>query len=312
MRATVSQRLIWAGIVGLGLSGMASNALAQPRRIERNVDRALASGADFEEPVAFDRIPDEARDAIDYERHREKVLATFRIRRSGADYIRATVKTPRSERVILVTAAGVLKNVEDVRPSEFRDYHEHQDAWYRDYDDRMIATQRFYVHEAEGVTATVDHPERVEWDRCPGRVRVTMMRESDGEKIDYIIRYRDHGEVIYQVNIPDGGNKHHLLQIRPDGSIFNEGEYTPAGQVHGGDWRAHTIGFDDLPPRVRETLDRVAPHARIPLVQVARRHDRDIFSVEIADRDGTRYLTLNQDGKAISDVSDKFEITRPR
>ena len=270
------------------------------------------SDLDFERPVPYDRISDEAQDAIDYERHHEPVLATFQIRRAGIDYFRATVKTRRSERVILVTADGVLKNVEDVRPSELRDYRNHQDAWYRDFDDRMIATQRFFVREVEQVTATVDHPERVEWDRCPGRVRVTMMRESDGEKIDYIIRYRDHSEVIYQVNIPDGGNKHHLLQIRPDGSIFNEGEYTPAGQVRSQDWRAHTIGFDDLPPRVQETIDRVAPHGRVPLVQVARRHDRNIFSVEIAERDGTRYLTLNEDGKAISDVSDKFEITRPR
>lgn len=315
MRSTISHRWLLAGIVGLGVSSVPLSFMqlsAQPRSVERNVERAVSRGEDFEEPIPFDRAPAPAREKIDEIRHREQVLAVFRIRRSGIDYIRATVKTPRTERVILVRDDGVVRNVEDIRPDELRDYRANPDAWYRDYDDRMIAHERFYVREAEHVTGTVEHPERVNWDQCPGRVRATLAREANADRLDYVIRYRDHDKVIYQATIDDVGNKRHLVQVLPDGAIFNEGEFTPAGRVGNEDWHIRVIGYEDLPERVRETVNREAPKGRIPRVEVARRRGHDVFTIDIAVRDGTRYLVINDEGKILADSIDRFDISRPK
>lgn len=315
MRQSVTQKRLLTGVLGLGLVVVApSFVLAKdpPKSVERTAERALSRGEDFEEPIAYEKIPERPKAKLHEELHRDKVLASFRIHRSGRDYYRVTVAHKKGERVLLVTSDAVMQNVEDIRPSELAAYRQNPDAWYRDYDDRMIAQDRVVVREVERVTATVDNPERVGWDQLPGRVRATLARESGGEKVDYIIRYHDKAanNVLYQTTLAESGDRKHLLQILPDGSIFNEGDYTPKGRV-ADEWRPHSIGFDDLPGRVRETVDREAPRGRIPHADVATRHGGKIYTVEIANRDGTRYLTLNEDGKVLSDVTDKFDSGNP-
>ena len=307
MNSSHSKRLVLAGLVGLGLCGfVATPASAAPPRVERNVDRALANGGDFEAPEAFDKIPEAARRKIEEIKGRSKLLATFRIRREGNDYYRATIQTKRSERIALVTADGAVRNVEDIRPEEFADYKAHTDAWYRDYDDRMIARTKHLLRESERVTASVEHPERINWDQCPASVRNTFTREAAGEKVDYVIRYRDHDQVIYQTTIDDGRDKRHMVQARPDGTIFNEGEYTKGGSYKGDEWKPHTIGFDDLPERVRDTVNKAVPSGRIPRVEVVKRRGRDFYTVECQTREGERYLTINDEGVCVADVTDPY------
>jgi hypothetical protein len=311
MQTSISQRLVLAGLIGLGLTTFtATSASAAPKKtVERASERAVnRSGDDVEEKTGFDRIPEAARRKIDETKGREKLLATYHIRRSGVDYYRATVQYKKTERVILVTADGVLKNVEDIRPEEFRDYQANPDSWYRDYDDRMIARDRVYLQQADRVTATVDNPERVNFDQCPARVRNTLTRESGGQKVDYVIRYRDHNEVIYQTTLDDGQNQRHMVQIRPDGTVFNEGEFSKGGGGTASDWKPRTIGFDDLPQRVRETVDNAAPKGRIPHVEVAKRRGRDVYTVQVQTRDGDRYLTINDEGKTIADVNEAYDV----
>ena len=122
MTLSFTRRVLFASVVSVGLAGLPARfaLAAPPKSVERNVDRALANGDDFEEPINYDRVPKSARESIDGIRHKEKVLATFRIRRSGVDYYRATVATRRSERVILVNAEGVIRNIEDIRPDEMK------------------------------------------------------------------------------------------------------------------------------------------------------------------------------------------------
>lgn len=315
MRQSVSKKWLLSGFVGLGLVAIApSPVLAKdpPRSVEKAADRALARGENFEEPIDYEKIPEHPKAKLHEERHGDKVLASFRIHRSGRDYYRVTVAHKKGERVLLVTADAVLQNVEDIRPSELAAYRQNPDAWYRDYDDRMIAQDRVVTREVERVTAGIENPERVSWDQLPGRVRATLARENGGEKVDYIIRYHDKtaNNVLYQTTLAEGGDRKHLLQILPDGSIFNEGDYTPKGRV-ADEWRPQSIGFDDLPKKVRDTVDQEAPRGRIPHVDVASRRGGKIYTVEIANREGTRYLTMNEDGKVLSDVTDKLDGGNP-
>jgi hypothetical protein len=314
MKSVVSHRLVLAGLFGLGLSGftMPTASAAPPRIVEKTVERATAANADMEEKTGFDRIPEAARRKIDEVKGREKLLATFHIRRNAKDFYRATVQTRKSERVILVAADGVLMNVEDVRLDELKDYRANQDAWYRDYDDRMIARERHLIREAEVVTATVERPERISFDQCPAHVRNTLTREAAGDKVDNVIRYRDHDQVIYQTTLDDGAKKRHMIQVRPDGTIFNEGEYTPGGHVVGEDWKPRTIGFDDLPERVRETVNKAVPRGRIPHVEIVKRRDRNFYTVEVNTPQGDRYLTMNEEGTCVADVTDPYDVAKPR
>jgi hypothetical protein len=318
MRIDSKRSLVFASLFGLGLAVAAPSfstaqdrTRANDRTVQRNSERASARGEDFEEPITADKIPSQARKEIDRNRGKEKIVAAFKIHRSGQDYYRATVANKKSERVILVTGDGVTQNVEDIRPAELADYRANPDAWYRDYDNRMIAQQRQYTSQAETVTATVDHPERVSWDQVPARVRSTFTREANGEKVDYIIRYRDNGgNVIYQTNVPDGRNQQHLLQVRPDGSLFDQGFYkNDSGDRATSDLRPQTIGFSDLPSRVQDTVDQEAPRGRVPRVEVATRGGRKLYTVEIAERNDTRFLTIDEKGKVISDVTDKLDTS---
>ena len=184
MRQSNSQKWLLTGFVGLGLMAVApSHLLAKdpPKSVEKSVDRALARGEDIVEPIDYEKVPAVAKAKLQEERHGDKVVATYRIRRSGHDYYRLTVAHKKAERVILVTGNGVLENVEDIRPAEMAAYRQDQNGWYRDYDDRMIARERVVSREVERVTATVDNPERVSWDQLPGRVRSTLARENGGE-----------------------------------------------------------------------------------------------------------------------------------
>ena len=315
MQQRISQKWLITGFLGLGfVTVLPSNGMAKdpPRKVDRASDRTPAAGEDLSEPIEFDRIPERVKTKLVEERHGDKVLASFHIRRNSRDYYRVTVAHKKSERVILVTGNGVLENVEDVRTSELASYRQNPDAWYRDYDDRMIAQDRVVTQAVERVTATVDNPERVSWDQLPGRVRATLARENGGEKVDYIIRYNDKAanNVLYQTTLAEAGERKHLLQVLPDGSIFNEGDYSPKGR-EADQWRPQSIGFDDLPAKVRASVDREAPSGRVPHVDVATRRGGKIYTVEIANRDGTRYLTMNEDGKVLSDVTDKQNSGNP-
>ena len=315
MRQSVSQKWLLTGMLGLALTAASpSHVFAKdaPRSVEKAADRALARGGDVVELIEYEKIPERPKAKLHDERHGDTVLASYHIHRSGRDYYRVTVAHKKGERVLLVTGDAVLQNVEDIRPSELAAYRQDMNAWYRDYDDRMIAQDRVVTREVERVTNGIENPERVSWDQLPGRVRATLARENSGEKVDYIIRYHDKtaNNILYQTTLAEAGDRKHLLQILPDGSIFNEGDYTPKGRV-ADEWRPQSIGFDDLPKKVRDTVDQEAPRGRIPHVDVANRRNGKIYTVEIANREGTRYLTMNEDGKVLSDVTDKLDSGNP-
>src|SRR6185437_13346477 len=107
--------------------------------------------------------------------------AVYRVHRNGQDMYRATLQHRDTERVVLLNSAGTPVNIEDVRPSEMASYRQDPNAWYRNYDDRVMARQRYYVQEAQRVTATVEHPERIDLDRVPPAARATLIAEAGGD-----------------------------------------------------------------------------------------------------------------------------------
>src|SRR5438105_2194323 len=156
-----------------------------------------------------------------------------------------------------------------------------------------LGQERRDAREAERVTATAANPEHVDWDKLPASVRATLLRESGGERLDNVARYREKDNVIYQSNIPDGRDRIHMVQLLTDGSIYNEGEFNTTGQKIQEPERPRTIGYQDLPRRLQDVIDREAPTGRIPHVDVATRRDHKLYTVQIDEPNRTRYLTLN-------------------
>ena len=255
-------------------------------------------------------MPEAIQDWVDELGHGQKLIAASRVRRNGRDLYRVTVGRTEAERIALLTDKADELRIEDIRPSETAAYRDNPDRWYRDSEDRIAARERAASREAERVTATVDKPDRIDLDQVPVAARATFMREAAGDKqkLGYIICYRDTSKnVLYQCSIPDSNNTAHMVQVLADGRIFNEGEYANGGQ-RVADQKARTVGYRDLPDRIRETVDQEAPRGRIPHVDVARRGGRDIYTVQIDDRDRTRYLTISDEGKVLSDVSERATV----
>jgi hypothetical protein len=307
-----THRWILATAFGLGLTAAVPLATqAQPApRAERRADR---TGTEVVVPIDLNGIPGPARDKIEEVARRAKIAATYKVHRNGQDVYRATIQRgDHGDRIVLVSRDGNLINVEDVRGPELAAYRQNPDAWYRDYDDRMLAQEQYLARQVEVVRGTPQHPEQISLDEVPGAARATLIREAYGDRsrLSNTIRYKDNqGNVIYQCNIPDDPNRPksvHMVQVLPDGRIFNEGDFSNRGERLD-DWRPKTMGYDDLPGRVKETVDREAPRGRVPHVDVARRGGQNIYTVQVEDRDRTRYLTLNEDGKVLSDVSQRYD-----
>ena len=304
----VKRMLALAIITG---TGCVSAADAQPKpgrpaAVERVVVRDREP--DSEQPIAFSRCPREVRQSVREMGHDGDVLAAYLLKRGGEEYYRLTIQTFGPDRIILAESNGRIVNVEDVRPEDEPFYRNHANAWYKDYDDRMTAQRNRVIRQVEVVTATVDRPERITWAQVPGSVRATCMREAAGDSIEDPIRYRTNdNKVIYQTLVDIGRGRKHLLQVLPDGRIFNEGEYTAAGKVKDEEWRAKSVGFRDIPRYIQREVERLAPTGRIPHVDIVNRRGAKIYTIHIELKDGTRYLSLNEEAEVLSDVSDRWD-----
>ena len=312
----VFHRLFLAGVMGLGLTVAIPSFAADPaprdaseraRVRERAAARDAALQEDVEETVRMSDLPKQAQETVDEQRKGREITSVHKVTRDGRDFYRvAFAMKGGGDRSIRVSPRGSLLSIEDIRQADVAAYRQDPARYYRDTEQYQTARTRHYATQTERITATVANPQKVEWDQIPGAVRTTLLREAAGEKPNYIIAYRDSDHVIYQTNIDDGRGKVHMVQVLPDGSIFNEGEFTNAGQQIAKDWRPQTLGYEDLPARVKDAVDREAPSGRIPHVDVAKRRGQNIYTVEIDNRDGTRFLTLNEEGKVLGDVTDRF------
>jgi hypothetical protein len=198
-----------------------------------------------------------------------------------------------------------LLSVQETSQADLVRYQAEPDKVYREYEDREFRRDKHWQDDFARVTATAQHPDMVRWEDIPPRVRVTFMRESGGVKPDQILRYREHDNIIFQTNIPTGGGRVHMLQVLPNGDIYNEGDFNEHGKVENRDWRPHTVSYGDVPRRVREVVDREGGRGRIIHVDEARRPGGDIYTVEVDEPgDTTRYLTVRDDGKILSDITE--------
>ena len=295
-----------AGLAGLGYLVGAADEAGAFQVVERRV--IIRREPDMEQPMPFESVPQEVRQAIRELGHERDVVATFRLVRTGESFFRMTIKTRGTERVVLAEPNGYVRNVEDVRYEDLPFYRDHPNAWYKDYDDRMLAHQKYFLDHVERITATYDRPEQVRWDELPGGVRATCARESGGDRINDVVRYRTReNTIVYQTEIRIDRDHKHVLQVLPDGRIFNEKEYRPTDNILEKDWKTKSIGYSDLPDKVRWVVDREAPKGRIPHVDVATRKGGKIYTVQIVIKDGTRYLTMNQRGEILTDVAEHWQ-----
>src|SRR5438105_7044636 len=144
---------------GLGLTAAVPLA-TQAQPVERAERRADRQGTEVVVPIDFNSIPGPARDKLEEIARRAKIAATYKVHRNGQDVYRATIQRgDRGDRVVLVSREGNLINVEDIRGPELAAYRQNPDAWYRDYDDRMLAHEEFYARQVETVRGTAQNPE---------------------------------------------------------------------------------------------------------------------------------------------------------
>src|SRR4051812_14029936 len=146
MQRRHTHRWILAAAFGLGLTAAVPLATqAQPlQRAERRADR---QGTEVVVPVDFNSIPGAARDKIDEIAKRGKIAACYKVHRNGQDVYRATIQRDKGDRVVLVSRDGNVINVEDIRGPELAAYRQNPDAWYRDYDDRMLAQEQYLARQ---------------------------------------------------------------------------------------------------------------------------------------------------------------------
>ena len=100
-------------------------------------------------------------------------------------------------------------------------------------DAQLLAAQRVELEDAERVTATSDHPEKIDLDRAPTAVRASLLLAAGGDKskLFFVNRYRDKaGKVIFQCNIPNADDTSHMVQFLPDGRLLYEGTFTSDGK----------------------------------------------------------------------------------
>jgi hypothetical protein len=248
------------------------------------------------------------KDALDRERGDRRVVSVYRADRGDRSWYSVVVETRRhGDRVIRLSQRGYVLSVGDLNDEDARAFRENPDRWYRDWSNRQDQREKYYYRDLDSVRATADHPDRVDWDRVPARVRATILRENLGEHPhNDIVRYREKDVVVYQINLQDGPNRQHMIKCTPDGAIYEEGMFDSSGKFIPSRERPKTINEEDLPGRVKATVDREAPRGQIAHIDVMNRNGRDVYTVEIDRRDESRYLTISESGKVLSDISDKY------
>src|SRR5438105_2438271 len=232
----VFHRLLLAGVMGLGLTVAIPSFAADPaprdaseraRVRERAAARDAALQDDVEETVRMSDLPKQAQETVDEQRKGREITSVHKVTRDGRDFYRvAFAMKGGGDRSIRVSPRGSLLSIEDIRQADVAAYRQDPARYYRDTEQLQTARTRHYATQTERITATVANPQKVEWDQIPGAVRTTLLGEAAGEKPNYIIAYRDSDHVIYQTNIDPGRRQVQLVQVLPDGSIFNEGEFT--------------------------------------------------------------------------------------
>lgn len=295
----------------LGVAVAAPSAFAQSRadRADRNreaAERAADEGSNNR--VSYESLPPPVKEALDRERGDRRVASVYRADRGDRSWYSVVVETRRhGDRVIRLSPRGYVLSVGDLNEDETREFRANPDRWYHSWLDRQDQREKHYYRDVDSVRATADHPDRVEWDRVPARVRATILRENLGEHpTNGVIRYRQKDVVVYQISLQDGPNRQHMIKCTPDGAIYEEGEFDSSGKFIPMHDHPKTVVQEDLPGRVKATVDREAPRGQIAHIDVMNRNGRDVYTVEIDTRAESRYLTISESGKVLSDISDKY------
>ena len=269
---------------------------------------ALASPAWAREEsraVRYQSLPREVQQTLDEERGEHRILGIQSVVQDDKEFFRCTVELKRGERYIRIQPGGHLLSVEDVREVEVAEIRKSGNNWHREHEDREQARAEYWRRADERVRATVKDPERVMWDALPPRVQALFVRVSYGAKVDYIIRYRDGGRVIYQTNIPDGPGRRHMVQATWDGVIVGEGAFTDDGRPIQGDYKVRTTEWEELPSGVKYTLEHDYRGARISHIDFSTyRGERQykLYNITIDEPRHDRFLVITEDGDVISDI----------
>src|SRR5258708_3839899 len=101
---------------------------------------AKKADATGEEKMAYDKLPDKAREAVNKVRAKAKVLSAAKTSHGGEGIFRVVVAgTDGGARSIHVTAKGTITNVEDIRPADLAAFNQDPESWHQATEARQAA-----------------------------------------------------------------------------------------------------------------------------------------------------------------------------
>lgn len=300
MQNRFNYRWLLGGVAAIGLIGtFAPQAHAQRERrvvvVEYREEESRA--------IDFRELPRDVRHRLDDLRGDHEVTSIQYVRNNDRAFYRCLVKTRGGYRNIRLGTDGRLVGDDFISAYELEGWHGRggDKAFFTDWERRQWEEEHYWAREHERVRVSVEHPERIEIDHIPPRVRATFFREAGGEAVTFIVRYRQGEDIIYQTNVSDGPGRTRVIQATPDGHLVGE---TTVGAGRS-DLRVRTADYSELPWAVRRTVNRETDGQFIRHVDIAERHDHRIFTVQVDEGHFTRYLTINEEGRILQDVSDR-------
>jgi hypothetical protein len=231
--------------------------------------------------VRIEDVPRDVRHTIDAEAHGHNVLAVQQVRHGDREFYRATIEQHLdADKVIRVGPDGRLFSVEEAADA----------AWVLPHHDIV----------EEEIRATVEHPDRIGWERIPPRARAALLRLGETNHLDEVVVYRDRDHAVFQANVkdPEDGRRTLVIRVGYDGHIIDEA-------VVGGpriEVETKDIRFSEAPPEVREAIAHESEGVRIDSLHVEIHHGQPFYYADFPYRHAQRWVTIDSHGHVVNEV----------
>jgi len=166
-----------------------------------------------------------------------------------------------------------------------------------------------------------DREEWVKYEDVPRDVKRTLDNERGRNDIKRIDKVTRDGRTFYRAVLDTRGGQDTVIRVGDNGKLLSSqeiNELDPRGEnVDRGvqrdrstssdrstrsDRAEHTsVRYNDLPARVKDTLDRERGNRDVKIIYEVHRGDRTYYNAIVDERDGDRSVRINTNGKLLSE-----------